>query len=143
MSALAMTAILGTVLLMVTQAYPPFTRPTLSLTTASLIPGDNLGFIQAATEPRRCRQENVRVMWRWEDATHVRRVAVPLSDVNPIPRIWPGATVVAVPIPANTSPGEWFYFRETQSWCSLWNYIVGPSVERTMDVPFTVLEHKR
>ena len=137
-TAAAVLVIAGVVALVSAQAYPPFHRPTLQITTPTVTPGDNLGFVQALVNPRHCPQETVRLMWRWEDSTYARRVVVPLSDANVLPRVWAGPTVIAVHIPANTSPGEWYYFRETLSWCSLWNYIAGPTVQRTADVPFTV-----
>ena len=122
----------------IVQAYPPFFRPTLQLVNDTLMPGGNLAFVQSTSAPRHCPHQTVRAMWRWEDASKTRRVVLHLSDFNLLPRVWDGPTVIALPIPATTSPGEWFYFRETKSWCSLWNYIAGPSVQHTLDVPFTV-----
>jgi hypothetical protein len=112
--------------------------PSLKLVETTIAPGDYLGFEQAASPSYRCVQETVRLIWRQKTPT--TREIFPLLDINIVPQIWDGKSIVYLRIPENTAPGEWFYTRETAQWCSWWSLVLAkPRISRTPDIPFTVV----
>lgn len=123
----------------VAQLFIPFHRPTLQLLSDQVPAGGYLQFVQATTPPKSCSQEQSRQIWRWETPEKERRISFLLSDANIPPPLWDGPTVITVRIPLETSPGEWYYVRTSETWCSLLNYVFGATRSRTPDVRFTVL----
>lgn len=119
----------------------PLIRPTLKLVSDVVPAGGKLGFVQAASPPVVCPQENSRVIWRMLDSDNQKVAEIYLlSDANAAPRVWDGPAVIYVTLPADLPPGTYYYMRETVSWCSWINYLLfRPSVERTASVPFQVV----
>ena len=122
------------------QASTPIYRPTLQLISDVVPAGGYMGFIQAASSPRRCLQETSRAIWWWEDVAHKRRNVLMLTDANPAPRVWDGPIVLNIKLPEELTPGTYYYVRETASWCSMLSYIFNvPEVQRTNDVRFEIV----
>lgn len=134
------TAVITTIAGVATfDAYVPFSRPTLQLLSDSVAAGEHLGFIQSSIPVKPCQQEQVRMMWRDIDLHGVKaRQVFLLSDTNVVNKLWDGPTVIMVNIPKDAPPGHYNYTRQSQTWCSWVNYVFGPAISQTADVPFQV-----
>ena len=118
----------------------PYSLPTLRLVNTEIKVGGALGFYQSSRVPSYCPQETMRVIWAWTDESQRVRAIWPLSDSAPVPPLWNGQSIVYIRLPRDIAPGAYFYVRETQSYCSMFSWFLGrPSVERTLDLPFTVV----
>lgn len=130
-------------LLAYVQMAEPLTRPTQQLVAEVVPSGGYLGFIQGSGSQKPCLQEHQRVIWRYDQAQD-RRELFTLLDFNPPPRLWAGPTVINVRLPPDLPVGQYFYYRQTQSWCSWLNVLTGhPTVEQTGDVPFYVVSPQK
>ena len=120
-------------------AYVPLSRPTLQLVSDSVPAGGYLGFVQSSAPVRPCQQEQVRLIWRTVNINGMSvRQTFFLSDANIPTKAWDGPTLIMLNVPAEVPPGQYHYQRQSQTWCSLVNYIFGPTMSVTADVPFQV-----
>lgn len=120
------------------QTMQPTLRPSLTLAADTVTTGEYLGFVQGLNPAHRCVEESVRVVWRW-DAEKKRPIVTPLADFNPIPNMWKERAIIQLKLPENLPPGEYFYRRETAQWCSIFNFLFGPTINETPDIPFRVV----
>jgi hypothetical protein len=118
--------------------YTPFHRPALQLESSVVEAGGHMGFEAAVPPAKACPQEQTRVLWKW-DETKKRRRIYPLSDANPIPRLSNDPMIVMVSVPRDVPPGDYYYARQSQTWCSWVNHVFGPTIESTRDVPVRIV----
>jgi hypothetical protein len=141
---IALATVIGLGIASYIQIATPITKPTLQLVSDVAQPGGHIDFIQSSVPRRDCISENARLIWWWDNNAKTRRVITLINDGPPVPKLWDGQTVVRLPLPDFLEPGNYFYVRETRSWCSWLNYVFNrPSIERTPDVPFLVVSNKK
>lgn len=121
----------------------PYSRPTLQIVNSeSVHPGGFILFRQSATPARRCPNETSRVLFRVaQTATGPEVEKIPIPDFNLTPKFdfeEGMRATVRVHLPDNVPPGEWFYVRRTEYWCSIVSRMTGPGVEETLPVRVVV-----
>ncbi len=117
--------------------------PALKLVEDVVPQGGYLRFYQFERNGTRvCPEETRRIVFRpiepGSGPDSARRVRV-LDDFTSLNASQPIGSIVELPLPADLSPGEWYYQRYTWFWCGPADYIFGPTYQENRPVPFTIV----
>lgn len=126
-----------------------FTRaPVISLTLEEkdgvAIAGTSIETHYRFVRNAQCNTISQTWLWKWtNEGTGAKRqyfiplatTFVTLSDVSPLVQDF----VVAVPLPATVTPGQWFIHSKGLDYCHLLAWLWGPTIRVNQDIPVTVL----
>ena len=93
------------------------------------------------TRNQQCGARVERWLWHWVEPGIKHWVQLDTSGANPPTKIGEAVSyILAIPVPAAVTPGDWFYWSRTYDYCGLRSAVFGENIRESANIPVRVID---